>query len=111
MTDVQESILEELRAQTRWLRLLALPELRKAAETVLDTPRKRAIYELTTGERSVREISDLTGASTGAISGYWAEWERAGLVTKPERRFVYVVSLDALGLTTDEPDSVRTAKG
>ncbi len=111
MTDVQESILEELRAQTRWLRLLALPVLRKSGEAVLDTPRKRAVYELTTGERSVREISDLTGASTGAISGYWAEWEHAGLVIKLDRRFIHVVSLDALGLTTDVPDSVRVARG
>ena len=101
MADVQESILEELRAQTRWLRLMALPVLRSTAKTVLDTPRKRAVYELATGEKTVREISDLTGASIGAISGYWAEWEHAGLVSKSDRRFIHVGALDSLGLTRD----------
>jgi hypothetical protein len=107
MTEVEEAILEELRAHTRWLRLIALPALRITARNVLDTPRKRAVYELTTGERTIREISNLTGTSIGAISGYWAEWEQAGLVSKSDRRFTHVGTLSSLGLSTDTLDVPR----
>ncbi len=36
----------------------------------LDDPKKRKLYELT-GRKKIRDLSKLTGLSTGAISGLW----------------------------------------
>lgn len=111
MTDDDGAILAQLRAQTAWLRVLALPVLRVEIGRALNSTRKRAVYELTTGEMGVREIARATGASTGTVSSYWSEWEALGLVSQSGRRFVHIASLASIGLSVNEPDQKHARAG
>jgi hypothetical protein len=53
----------------------------------LDDPKKRKLYELT-GKKSVRELSDLTELSTGAISKIWQGWHSKGILRKQGMYYV-----------------------
>ena len=61
METLEDQILGELRTQTQWLRVLALPTLRAAVEAALNTPKKMAVYDMTTGDLPIKEISKATG--------------------------------------------------
>ena len=52
----------------------------------LDDPKKRKLYELT-GNKSIRELSDSTGLSTGAISGLWQRWSSKGMLKKQGKSY------------------------
>jgi predicted Rossmann fold nucleotide-binding protein DprA/Smf involved in DNA uptake len=108
--DHSEQILAELRTQTQWLRVLALPTLRATVDSALNTTRKRSVFELTTGDLPIKEISASTGASVGSISAYWAEWERLGIVAQTGRRYVKIASLASLGLSPAVPEPAPEAK-
>ncbi len=103
MADLDNSILDELRAQTAWLKLLAEPVLRTRLERVLDSERKRKVYELTTGDATVREISRESGAGLGTVSGYWNEWSRLDVVRTigNQGRVARIASLASLGIPLD----------
>ncbi len=56
----------------------------------LDDPKKRMLYELT-GKKSVRELSDLTELSTGAISKIWQGWHSKGILKKQGMYYVKIL--------------------
>ena len=96
-----EEILSELREQTKWLRFLSLSSLRSSIQQVLESPKQQLVYELSDGTRSVRQISEATGVSTGTISKWWSNWTALGLCTESSvtnGRAVHLASLSQLGI-------------
>jgi hypothetical protein len=63
------------------LEALLRARISEVLETELDDPKKKKLYELT-GKRSIRELSNSTGLSTGAISGLWQRWFAKGVLKK-----------------------------
>jgi DNA-directed RNA polymerase specialized sigma24 family protein len=80
--DVLVSTLAELREQTLWLRFLGMEALGPKLETALVTSKQRAVFELSDGERSVREIADLAAVGVGTVSRLWSEWAQLGIVVE-----------------------------
>lgn len=80
--DVLVSTLGELREQTKWLRFLGLQALAPTLDAVLVTSKQRAVFDLSNGERSVREIATMAGVGVGTVSRLWSEWAQHGLVVE-----------------------------
>jgi hypothetical protein len=53
----------------------------------LDDPKKKALYQLT-GRRKIRDLSKITGLSTGAISNLWQRWYSMGILRKQGKLYV-----------------------
>lgn len=98
---IEEEFLDELREQTRWLRLLGTQALRPLIHEHLKTDRQRVVYELSDGHHSVREISAASGVGTTTVSRWWQEWLAAGIcleVATRAGRAEHLASLAQLGL-------------
>jgi len=88
---MNEEILKELKEQTKWLRFLALPSMRKTIEDNLTTKEQRRIYQLSNGANSTYVIAKKLGAEGMKVShmtvhNYWKKWFALGLVI-PSKRF------------------------
>jgi hypothetical protein len=64
------------------LSVLVKAELRQVLDTELKDPKKKKLYELTDGERTVRQLAPVVGMSVAAISRAWQSWDEAGLLVK-----------------------------
>jgi DNA-binding PadR family transcriptional regulator len=103
---MDKDILRELKEQTKWLRFLALPNLKKTIEENLQTKEKRKIYSLTDGKNSTYEISKklkIEGirASHMTIYNYWKKWSVLSLVIPSEKysgRFEKIIDLEDLDI-------------
>lgn len=88
--------LDELRQQTAWLKFLGTQTMLPVLVEVLETPKQRAVYELSDGRRSVRDIARLAGVGVGSVSRLWKEWAELGLVSESRDvpgRWRHLVSL------------------
>ena len=69
---------------------------------VLDTERKREIYELTDGKRSIAEINNAINVkSKSMVLDLWTDWTTRGVViesSKIKGRKMKVIDLKELGL-------------
>lgn len=105
-----EDILGELKEQTRWLRVLALQEIRPALEETLDKPEMRVVYELSDGRRTAREIADAASiGSHSTVTAWWSKWAGLGLMEASRRkgRKQRIVSLADLGIPVELPKDVQ----
>ncbi len=94
---VSVRLLEDIAKYTRFL---AVHQAQSIAATSLGTDKKRQVYNLTDGEKSVREIAELAKVNRTTISNWWREWHSVGLVdampgTHGTRRATF--SLEELG--------------
>ena len=96
-----DEILQELREQTKWLRLLGFQALKPALLAVLQSDKQRGVYEHSDGKRTVREVAALAGVGPATVSRLWNEWLAAGLCTEsPQRpgRAQHLAPLSRLGI-------------
>lgn len=96
-----DALLEELQAQTPWLRLLGLQALKPVLGDTLRTEKQRRAYELSDGVRTTREVASAAGVGAGSVSRWWTTWARLGLMTESPThagRWMHLASLTDLGL-------------
>jgi len=102
----EENLLKELKEQTKWLRFLALPNLKKTFEENFTTKEQRRIYDLSDGENSTNEIAKQLLAEGKKVShmtvyNYWKRWFSLGIVVPSEKysgRFQKIISFEELNL-------------
>lgn len=73
---------ELLREILKWIRFAGMKGVKEEFEVALETDQKKSVYQLSDGNKTGADINKITGASTGAISGYWKKWVRLGLGEK-----------------------------
>lgn len=98
----EDLVVAELREQTKWLRLLGLQTLRPLLDDLLRTDRHRVVFELSNGERSVRDVARLAGVGPATVSRLWNDWIAAGICIESPRakgRAQHLASLSSLGLS------------
>lgn len=103
MTD---DILKELKEQTKWLRFLALPSMKKTVEDNIKTKEKKRIYDLSDGTNSTNDIAKklLTEGlkvSHMTVYNYWKRWFVLGLVVPSKKysgRFEKIINLEDLDI-------------
>jgi hypothetical protein len=101
MQQADDVVIDLLREQARWLRLLGLQALRPLLERVLVTDKQKAIYELSDGRRTTREIARDAGVGAGSVSRLWSEWLASGMCAPSpvaSGRAQHLSSLSALGI-------------
>jgi hypothetical protein len=95
-----ESKLDQL---LMWTRFAGMQQLRTILAQNLTKDLEMLIYELSDGERSTREIAELSGVGSNAtVTNYWRKWSRLGIVEPSEirqGRFRRICSLEEVGLT------------
>ncbi len=71
-------------------------------EVILDSDRKKRVYQLSDGKNSISQIKEKTGIkSQSQIQDWWDEWSRKGIVKDAEEykgRKIKVIDLKELGL-------------
>ncbi len=100
MMQSDDAILLELQRQTRWLRLLGLQALRPLLQETLRTDKQKLAFELSDGQRSVREVARLAGIGIGTVSRMWAQWIASGICVEAAAapgRAEHLASLSQLG--------------
>ena len=105
--DIDTAVLRELQEQTRWLRLVGMQALRDVLVGMLRTRRQKLVYEYSDGNRTTRDITQLTGAGTGTVSRWWTQWMTAGICFEsPNRpgRAQHLASLSTLGIEIPEAE-------
>ena len=75
-----QEMTESLRELVAWVRVAGYPIVKKTLTAILDSEEKRLVYHLTDGQRSVKEIQELTGVNVRFISEWGREWETMGIV-------------------------------
>lgn len=99
--DRLETITELLEELVTLYHLAYLPNIRRVLEDkdILTTDKERAVYELSDGQRTSREIAREVGIGHVTVTKYWKDWAQIGLVKEsPIRRGRYkkVISLSYL---------------
>ncbi len=103
---MNEGIVKELKEQTKWLRFLALPNLKKAIEENLSTKELKKIYSLSNGKNSTHEISKKLSIESIKVShmtvyNYWKKWSVIGIVVPSEKypgRFEKIIDLEEMNI-------------
>lgn len=96
-----DGILQELREQTKWLRLLGFQTLKPVLQQALKTDKHRAVYEYSDGKRSSRDVATLAGVSPGWVAGLWPDWIALGICTMSptqQGRAQHLVRLSQFGV-------------
>ena len=101
MTDhLADSMLLELREQTRWLRFLGLQQVRPILLELLRDQRERLAFDLSDGSRTTREVAAQVGVSGATISRWWTKWAALGIVSQDERGTArHLVRIDDVGMS------------
>lgn len=97
----KDPILEELKIQSAWLRVLGIQAIKDLIKENIKEEQDKKIYELSNGHASTREIAKNVGSSHAKVASKWKEWASLGLVIPSEAfqgRFKKIVSLKDLGL-------------
>ncbi len=114
MAGTDSDVVAELRAQTRWLRLLGLQALRPLLTQVLATGKQKIVYELSDGKRTSRQIAQEAGVGAGSVSRLWAGWIAVGICTESREhpgRAEHLASLTSIGIDVTLPATVPQANG
>jgi len=103
---MDQDVLKELKEQTKWLRFLALPGMRKTFEENIITKEQKRIYDLSNGKNSTNDISkklheeDLK-VSHMTVYNYWKRWFALGIVIPSKNysgRFEKIIDLGDLNI-------------
>ena len=67
-----------------YTKLANYDNIRNRLMEVLNSDDKKRVFEATDGKRSVRDIESSTGVRKAAISEWWNEWQKEGIVEASE---------------------------
>jgi hypothetical protein len=96
---MSESVeIQLLREAVRWLRFQSLDTAKKAVVDLLDTEKKRAVFEMTDGVDSARAVARRVGLSHVTINSWWKIWFSAGILFEHDKTYKKLFSLQELGI-------------
>ncbi len=100
--DKLDMVLERLDKLIFWLKFSNMETAKDYFAKVLDTDRKREIYQLTDGRRSIGEIMKVINVkSKSMVPDLWADWTAKGILIespKAKGRKMKVIDLKEFGL-------------
>lgn len=100
-SDLLITTIEEL---IKWTKLIAKPRIRELINLNLESELEFAIYELSDGFKSTRDISKVLSrkVSHTTVSNYWQKWFKLGILepsTNYKGRYLKICSLEELGIS------------
>lgn len=106
-SNLSDEILKEI---LHWQRLQGFKTLRELIPQLLDTQKKRNVYEATDGTTPRSEIIRTLGVGSATVTGWWKMWYAHGILIREGRRYKRIVSLKDLGIALDATDSADDSK-
>jgi hypothetical protein len=104
-----DPIVAELRAQTRWLRLIAAQAALPRLQAVVVSPAHKRVYDLSNGVRSTRDVAAAAKVGVATVSRLWNQWAGIGLMVESDRypgRYEHVLRLsDSAGPAQSSQES------
>lgn len=96
-----------MQEQLRWYRLAGMNQLRTIFEKNLPSEEDKQVYELSDGERSVRDIEKIVKTGRTKIAILWKKWYMLGIMEKSQkyegRRMKRSFSLADVGIEVSLP--------
>ena len=74
-----------MKEQLKWTRLAAMEQLRAIFDRSFSSNDEKLVYELSDGERSVRDIEKLSNIGRTKIALLWKKWYNMGIMEKSEK--------------------------
>lgn len=112
--ETMSEIARIMREQLRWARLSGLSHLKTIFETELKTDEEKVVYEMSDGERSIRDLEKLTGVSRSRVALLWRKWYNMGIMERSEKyegkRMRKSFSLFDVGMDVTLPTSDNMTK-
>jgi DNA-binding transcriptional ArsR family regulator len=108
--EIEDEILKKLETLIRLVTLGLLEDIehkeeiqkervmREIVPLLLDTDRKRMVYEMTDGKNSRREIAENLKISSATLTKWWKSWYSYGILTVEKKKYKRIVSLRELGI-------------
>lgn len=86
MISMSEEILQKIarigEEQLRWTKLSGMAQLKSIFEQNLKDDSEKLVYELSDGERSIRDIEKITNVSRTKVATLWKKWFNIGIMEK-----------------------------
>lgn len=79
-----DEITEKLDEIISWLKLIGRNEVKKILSELIKNEVDFILYQNSDGEKTVRELSLITGLSIKTVSMRWDTWEKLGIMKKIE---------------------------
>lgn len=79
---IEEEKLKWTKEQFKWTKLLGMGQLKSIFEQNLRDDSEKLVYELSDGERSIRDIEKITNVSRTKIATLWKKWFNMGIMEK-----------------------------
>ncbi len=99
---VQKNIESKLDELLKWTRISSILQIKPFISKNLETDIETAIYELSDGSRSTRDIAKiLEGISHTTVFNYWKKWANLSIVepsTTYQGRYQKICSLAEVGI-------------
>lgn len=89
------SLLEDIEVKEKIKKKRILKEL---LPILLDTDRKKIVYEMTDGKNSRRAITKALKMSSATLTEWWKQWYSYGILTREKRKYKRIISLKELGV-------------
>jgi predicted transcriptional regulator len=110
----EERKIELLEELVKWVKVTSIPKVKELLEIMLLTSKEKIAYKYSDGERTIREVSQLSGRDIGTISRDWKRWERAGIAVSVSAKRGYraksLFSLEDFGIDTLDITSAVSKK-
>jgi hypothetical protein len=100
-----------LREILRWLRFQSLDKAKQAVAGLLDTDKKKTVFEFTDGNTSGRALAAKCGVDRNTLFRWWNDWFTAGIITKDGDTYKRLFSLKELGIKLPDVAGAKLDQG
>ena len=107
MNDETNELLREI---LLWLRFQSLDKAKSAVTSLLNSDKKKIVFELTDGKASSRGLAVKCSVDRNAILRWWADWFTAGILIKAGDTYRRLFSLKELGIKLPDELSSKPAR-
>jgi hypothetical protein len=97
-----------------WIKFAGMKDVKAHIESTLKSDQQKIVYQLSDRSKTIAEINGLSGASVGAISGYWKKWVKQGLGETESvmggDRFKRSFDLEDIGIEVPRPKKQKKSR-
>ena len=83
--EILEKLLQVTKEQLRWNKLVGINHLKTIFAMEFKSNDEKLVYELSNGEKSIRDLEKETGISRSKVSLLWRKWYNIGIMEKSQK--------------------------
>ena len=98
----EDRMIELLEELVKWTRVTSFPKVKDLLMEILASPEERVAYQSSNGERTTREVANMSNVGHYKIANWWKTWIKAGIAeavsVQRGERAKRIFSLDDFGI-------------